>query len=58
MNGRGVDGLDNEALAKILAHNLVVLVHEMYESGIVSEFSGMVEEEADDEPRVIRFPGA
>lgn len=50
--------LHNEALAKILAHNLVVLVHEMYESGIVSEFSGMVEEEADDKPRVIRFPGA
>lgn len=50
--------LHNEALAKILCHNLVVLVHEMYESGIVADFSGEVRDEADDEPRIIRFPGA
>lgn len=50
--------LHNEALAKVLCHNLVVLVHEMYELGIVADFSGAVPEEVDDEPRVLRFPGA
>jgi hypothetical protein len=51
--------LQNEALAKILCHNLVVLVHEMYEHGIVADFSGRVEEEVEEEsPRIIRFPGA
>jgi hypothetical protein len=28
----------NEVLCKILVHNLVVLVHEMYELGITPEF--------------------
>ncbi|MCU0705952.1 MAG: hypothetical protein MUF18_18450 [Fimbriiglobus sp.] len=49
---------EGEVLPKILAHNLWVLVHEMYELGIAPEFSGWVEEEPDDGPRVIRFPGA
>jgi hypothetical protein len=34
------------------------LVHDSYESGFVADFSGRMEEEADDDPRVIRFPGA
>lgn len=28
----------NEVLAKVLCHNLVVLIHEMYESGIAPTF--------------------
>ena len=31
----------NEALCKVLAHNLVVLIHEMYELGIEPAFWGM-----------------
>ena len=50
--------LHNEALAKVLCHNLVVLVHEMYELGIAADFGGTVPEEEDDAPRIIRFPGA
>jgi hypothetical protein len=30
--------MKNEALAKILCHNLVVLIHEMYEMGIDATF--------------------
>ena len=44
---------------KVLCHNLVVLVHEMYELGITAEFGGTVPEEVEEsEPRIIRFPGA
>lgn len=51
--------LQNEALAKIVCHNLVVLVHEMYELGIAPEFGGLDREEVEeDAPRIIRFPGA
>lgn len=32
----------NEVLAKILCHNLVVLIHEMYELGIVPVFEAIV----------------
>lgn len=37
-----------------------VLVHEMYELGIVADFSGRVEEDVEEQesPRIIRFPGA
>lgn len=45
----------NEVLAKVLCHNLVVVVHEMHELGIAPDFGGDTER---DEPRtVIRFPG-
>ena len=45
----------NEVLAKVLCHNLVVVVHEMHELGIVPDFGG---ESESDEPRaVIPFPG-
>ena len=33
----------NEALAKVLAHNLVVLIHEMYELGIDPVFWGPID---------------
>jgi len=43
----------NEALAKLLAHNLVVVIHEMYELGIDPTFSATPPA---DEPRnVLRF---
>ena len=48
--------LHNEALAKVLCHNVVVLIHEMHELGIVPTFGGDVPEDA--EPRILRFPGA
>jgi transposase len=47
----------NESLAKVLAHNLVVLVHEMHELNISPEFGGRRDEpEQGDSPRIIRFP--
>jgi transposase len=49
--------LTNELLAKVLCHNLVVLVHEIHELGIDPQFGGKPEPEAD-EPRLLRFPGA
>ena len=47
--------MKNEVLAKVLCHNLVCLIHEMYELGINPVFWG----ESDDQSRaVVRFPGA
>ncbi len=48
--------LVNESLAKLLCHNVVVLVHEMHELGIAAQFG--VAEPDDDTPAIIRFPGA
>ena len=44
----------NEVLAKVLCHNVVVVIHEMHELGISPGFR------AGDEPapNIIRFPGA
>ena len=36
----------NEALSKILTHNLVVLIHEMYELGIEPVFWGCPKNQA------------
>ena len=58
LRSKTLTALNNEALAKLLCHNLEVLVHEMYELGIAPEFGGTVEETAPDEPRILRFPGA
>ncbi len=45
----------NESLAKVVCHNIVVLIHEMHELGIDPVFW---RDEEDDGPReVIRFPG-
>lgn len=45
----------NEVLAKVLCHNIVVVIHEMHELGINPGFkTGSVEPEAN----IIRFPGA
>ncbi|HEY7329015.1 MAG TPA: transposase [Gemmataceae bacterium] len=47
--------LVNETCAKLLAHNVVVIVHEMYELGIEPIFGAKPEGE---QPRhVLRFPG-
>jgi hypothetical protein len=59
LRSKSFPALNNEMLAKVLCHNLVVLVHEMYELGIVADFSGAVPDEMEeDTPRIIRFPGA
>lgn len=51
--------MQNESLAKVLCHNLTVLVHEMYELGIVPEFGDRKEETGEEEPPwTVRFPGA
>ncbi len=34
----------NELLCKMIAHNIVVLIHEMYELGIEPEFSKVSEQ--------------
>ncbi len=34
LRGKGDTAMMNEALCKVLCHNLVVLIHEMYELGI------------------------
>jgi transposase len=58
LRSKTLTALHNEALAKIVCHNLVVLVHEMYELGIAPEFGGVKDEPVEDTPRIIRFPGA
>lgn len=52
--------MTNEVLCKLLCHNLVVLIHETHELGIDVGFGSQHEDEAstDDEPRLLRFPGA
>ena len=49
--------LVNEALAKLLCRNVVVLVHEMHELGIAAQFGPEPDEREDEAPLVIRFPG-
>lgn len=61
VRSKSVTAMRNEVLAKVLCHNLVVLVHEMYELGIDPTFGEMVVAEPEavaDEPRILRFPGA
>jgi transposase len=43
----------NEVLAKVVAHNVVVCIHEMHELGIDVGFGS-----SDDGPETLRFPGA
>lgn len=50
--------MTNEVLCKLLCHNLVVLVHEAHELGINAGFGTAETNEPDDDPAVIRFPGA
>ena len=55
--------MENGVLAKIVAHNVVVLVHEMYELGIDPDFGSTPRPEPEpkldeDSPRLLRFPGA
>jgi len=38
LRSKGDIAMTNEALCKILCHNLVVLIHEMYELGIDPTF--------------------
>jgi transposase len=42
----------NEVLAKVLCHNIVVVIHEMHELGIEPTF-----ERHEPEPQILRFPG-
>lgn len=46
----------NEVLAKVLCHNIVVVIHEMHELGSNPGFKAGAEE--GEELRVLRFPGA
>lgn len=48
----------NESLAKVLCHNLSVLVHEMFELGIDPQFGGQRAEPEGEGPRILRLPGA
>jgi transposase len=52
VRSRTTVAMKNEVLAKIVCHNLVVLVHEMHELGIQPRLA----EPAGEEPRVLRFP--
>lgn len=47
--------IKNEVLAKVVCHNLVVVIHEMHELGINPGFTLAPKDEP--EPRVVRFPG-
>lgn len=38
LRSKGETAMVNEALCKVLCHNLVVLIHEMYELGIDPTF--------------------
>jgi hypothetical protein len=44
--------MKNEVLAKVLCHNIVVVMHEMHELGIEPMF-----EKRELEPQILRFPG-
>lgn len=48
--------MKNEVLAKVLCHNLVCLIHEMYELGISPMFWG--ESGPDERQAAVRLPGA
>ncbi len=41
MRSKNPVGQVNETLVKILVHNIVVLVHSMYELGITPQFTGL-----------------
>ena len=58
LRSKSLTALHNEALAKLGCHNIVVLVHEMYELGTEPHFGGLARPDADLEPRILRFPGA
>ncbi|MFO0848369.1 MAG: transposase [Gemmataceae bacterium] len=59
LRSKSPTALVNETLAKLLAHNLVVLVHELFELGIAPTFGeGRADEPDDDAPAIIRFPSA
>jgi hypothetical protein len=45
--------IKNEVLAKILCHNVVVVIHEMHELGIDPTFG---QNRRDGEPVTLRFP--
>ena len=45
-------------LCKFLAYNLTVLIHEQEELGISPHFFPAEEAGEEDQPRIIRFPGA
>ena len=47
--------ISNEVLAKVLCHNIVVVIHEMHELGINPGFKAGAEEPV---ANIIRFPGA
>lgn len=47
----------NEALAKLLAHNLVVVIHEMYELGIDPTFGTVLPSDAPRDILMFRKPG-
>jgi len=45
----------NEVLAKVLCHNVVVVIHEMHELGINPRFKAGAK---DSDSHILRFPGA
>src|SRR6202012_2360115 len=51
--------MGNEVLAKLVCHNVVCCIHEAHDLGIEVGFGGKPQPEpVEDEPRIIRFPGA
>ena len=49
--------MSNEVLAKLVCHNIVVCIHEMFALGIGVEFAAKVERESDGEqPWTVKFP--
>ena len=49
----------NEVLAKLVCHNVVVCIHEMFALGINVKLGCERREEAKEEnPRILKFPGA
>lgn len=52
--------MGNEVLAKVVTHNVIVLIHEMFELGINPNFGATPQPEPDEphEPRLLRYPGA
>jgi hypothetical protein len=51
--------MKNEVLAKLVCHNVVVCIHEMFALGISVDFGPRAKRPDDDgeEPWVVRFPG-
>ena len=52
--------MTNEVLAKLVCHNIVCCIHEAHELGIEVGFGEKADEPepAEDQPRLLRFPGA